>query len=110
GGFFVRDPYRPLGELWVDGGVVPHEPIADPYASRRACVVIDADGIRVCAREDAPTSPEGDLVHAGPWLVRGGEVVFDPDEDREGFSAGSGQFDSDITDGRHPRAALGISD
>ena len=26
----------------------------------------------------------------------------------EGFSAGAGQFDSDITDGRHPRAALGI--
>jgi hypothetical protein len=26
----------------------------------------------------------------------------------EGFSAGSGQFDSDITDGRYPRAALGL--
>ena len=31
-----------------------------------------------------------------------------PDDDREGFSAGAGQFDSDITDGRHPRAALGL--
>ena len=30
--------------------------------------------------------------------------------DLEGFSAGAGQFDSDITDGRYPRAALGISD
>jgi len=29
--------------------------------------------------------------------------------DREGFSAGAGQFDSDITDGRYPRAALGVS-
>jgi exopolysaccharide biosynthesis protein len=40
--------------------------------------------------------------------VRDGAVVFDPDDDREGFSAGAGQFDSDITDGRHPRAALGL--
>ena len=48
-------------------------------------------------------------MHAGPLLVRDGAVVFDPSEDREGFSAGAGQFDSDITEGRHPRAALGIS-
>ncbi len=30
-------------------------------------------------------------------------------EDREGFSAAAGQFDSDITAERHPRAALGVS-
>jgi exopolysaccharide biosynthesis protein len=30
--------------------------------------------------------------------------------DREGFSAGARQFDSDITAGRYPRAALGLSD
>ena len=30
--------------------------------------------------------------------------------DPEGFSAGSEQFDSDITEGRHPRAALGVKD
>jgi exopolysaccharide biosynthesis protein len=42
-------------------------------------------------------------------LVRDGVVIFDPGNDEEGFSAGSGQFDSDITEGRHPRAALGIS-
>ena len=52
--------------------------------------------------------PPGDLLQAGPLLVAAGEVVFDAD-DREGFSAGAGQFDSDITDGRHPRAALGVS-
>ena len=31
-------------------------------------------------------------------------------EDREGFSAGAGQFDSDITVGRHPRCALGVNE
>ena len=31
-------------------------------------------------------------------------------EDREGFSAGAAQFDSDITVGRYPRCALGLGD
>ena len=41
GGFFLRDPYRPLGEVWIDGRPVAHEPIAEPYADRRASVTID---------------------------------------------------------------------
>jgi hypothetical protein len=110
GGFFLRDPYRPLGDLWIDGHEVPHEAIAPPYASRRACVIVEDGEIRLAARADAPDAPAGDLLHAGPLLVHEGAAAFDPDDDREGFSAGAGQFDSDITDGRHPRAALGISD
>ncbi len=35
--------------------------------------------------------------------------MFVDGEDVEGFSAGSRQFDSDITDGRYPRAALGVA-
>ena len=42
--------------------------------------------------------------------MSGDAVVFDGADDREGFSVGAGQFDSDITDGRYPRAALGISE
>jgi Phosphodiester glycosidase len=109
GGFFVRDPYRPLGDLWIGGDPLPHEPIVPPYAARRACVAVEDGDIRFAAREELADPPAGDLVHAGPLLVRDGAVVFDPDEDREGFSAGAGQFDSDITDGRYPRAALGVS-
>ncbi len=56
-----------------------------------------------------PHNPSGDLLQAGPLLVAGGTIVFDAGTDREGFSAGAGQFDSDITDGRYPRAALGVS-
>jgi hypothetical protein len=109
GGFFVRDPYRALGELWVGGRVARVEPVADPYADLRACVIANGDGVRFGTRADAPEPPAGDLVQAGPLLVADGEVSFDGTDDREGFSRGSGQFDSDITDGRHPRAALGIS-
>jgi len=110
GGFFLRDPYRPLGELWVDGRAVPCEPVVPAYAAARACVAIDGADVRLVARDSAPSEPAGDLVQAGPLLVRAGEVVFDRDRDEEGFSSGCGQFDSDITDGRHPRAAFGVSE
>jgi hypothetical protein len=109
GGFFLRDPYRPLGELWIDGRPAPHEPVAAPYAARRGSVVIDDGKIRLAERAAAPARPPGDLVQAGPMLVVDGTIVFDADDDREGFSAGAGQFDSDITAGRYPRAALGVS-
>jgi phosphodiester glycosidase len=109
GGFFLRDPYRPLGELWVAGRPVRHEPVAAPYSERRGSVVIDDGDVQLVERGAAPARPLGDLVQAGPLLVLDGTIVFDPGDDREGFSAGAGQFDSDITDGRYPRAALGVS-
>ncbi|MBA3867363.1 MAG: phosphodiester glycosidase family protein, partial [Solirubrobacterales bacterium] len=40
--------------------------------------------------------------------VAGGAPLVLAGEDPEGFSAGSRQFDSDITAGRYPRAALGL--
>ena len=110
GGFFVRDPYRPLGEVWAAGRGVRHEPLPAVYAPRRACVVSDGGGVRIVARDAAPERPDGDLLQAGPLLVADGAVAFDPQADHEGFSAASEQFDSDITQDRHPRAAFGIAD
>jgi hypothetical protein len=107
GGFFLRDPYRPLGEVWIDGRPVDHEAIAGTYGPRRGSVVIDDGVVRLAERAEAPDRPGGDLLQAGPLLVADGTIVFG-DDDREGFSADVAQFDSDITDGRHPRAALGI--
>ncbi|WP_170179270.1 phosphodiester glycosidase family protein [Solirubrobacter pauli] len=108
GGFFLRDPYRPLGEVWIGGAAVPHEPVAEPWAGARACLHVDG-AVRVGPRSALPEHPVGDLVQAGPLLVRDGCSVVDG-TDAEGFSAGAGQFDSDITDGRYPRAALGVND
>jgi exopolysaccharide biosynthesis protein len=105
-GFFVRDPYRPLGEVRIDGAVVEHEPVAEPWAGRRACVHVDGS-VRLAPRDALPGEPAGDLVQAGPLLVHEGRAVAGGDA--EGFSAGSGQFDSDITVGRYPRCALGVS-
>ena len=82
GGFFLRDPYRPLGELWIDGRQIRHDAVAEPYTDRRASVVVDDGVVRLAQRSDAPSQPSGDLVQAGPLLVAGGKVVFDPEEDR----------------------------
>jgi Phosphodiester glycosidase len=106
-GFFVRDPYRPLGEVRLAGRPVEHEPVAAPWAAARACVQVDG-AVRLAPRGDLADEPPGDLVQAGPLLVRDGRSVVDG-ADAEGFSAGAAQFDSDITVGRYPRCALGVS-
>jgi hypothetical protein len=107
-GFFVRDPYRPLGEVRLDGAAVEHEQVPEPWASARACVHVDGS-VRLAPRAHFGPAPAGDLVQAGPLLVHEGRVVIDG-TDPEGFSAGAGQFDSDITVGRYPRCALGVSE
>ena len=110
GGFYRRDPFRPLGEVRVDGRAVPGEPFPERYAGVRPALLCDGGGIRIARRAELPAGPDGDLMQAGPLLVEGGEIVFDPSSDLEGFSAGAGQFDSDITHGRHPRAAIGTGE
>jgi Phosphodiester glycosidase len=107
-GFFVRDPYRPLGEVRVGGRTIEHEPVAAPWASVRACVHVDGT-VRLARRAAIEADPAGDLVQAGPLLVDEGRSVVD-EADEEGFSAGAAQFDSDITVGRYPRCALGVND
>jgi hypothetical protein len=105
-GFFVRDPYRPLGEVRLAGRLIEHEPVAAPWTGSRACVHVDG-AVRLAPRDELGADPPGDLVQAGPMLVRDGRSVVD-DADAEGFSAGAAQFDSDITVGRYPRCALGV--
>ena len=107
GGFFLRDPYRPLGEVRIAGAALAHEPIADPWGPRRACLQMDGE-VRIAPRERLEAEPPGDLLQAGPLLVSGGEPVA-LGEDREGFSSGAEQFDSDITAARHPRCAIGLN-
>jgi hypothetical protein len=107
-GFFVRDPYRPLGEVRIGGTLVEHEPVPAPWDAARACVHVDG-AVRIAARRELGAEPGGDLVQAGPLLVHEGVSVLDG-SDPEGFSAGAAQFDSDITAGRYPRCALGVGE
>lgn len=106
GGFYARPHGTPLGELRTSGVLRRHVPFDDPWGSIRACVHVEGGEVRIARRDELLPAPAGDLLQAGPLLVRDGLAV---DGDAEGFSAGQRQFDSDITAGRYPRAALGIA-
>jgi phosphodiester glycosidase len=112
GGFYMRPGGPALGDLWVAGRALPTQPFDAPWHDERACVHI-GDGaervVRLASRRELGPVPHGDLLHAGPLLVAAGRSLVLGGADREGFSAGARQFDSDITAGRYPRAALGLS-
>jgi Phosphodiester glycosidase len=109
GGFYLRPGGPPLGDLRIDGRARPTEPFAAPWGALRACVHAAGGKVALASRAELPAEPAGDLLQAGPMLLAAGRSLIRPGEDLEGFSAGSGQFDSDITVGRYPRAALGLA-
>jgi hypothetical protein len=109
GGFYVRTSGAPLGDLRIDGRAMASDPFDSPWDRVRACVHLDTGNVSLRPRVELPAEPGGDLLQAGPMLVRDRTVVCQPGVDDEGFSAGARQFDSDITAGRHPRAALGVN-
>jgi hypothetical protein len=108
GGFFIRPEGLPLGELRTRGLVRASAPFDAPWGEVRSCVHIERGHVQIAPRPELPAAPRGDLLQAGPLLVRRGAPVVEDGVDAEGFSAGSAQFDSDITAGRYPRAALGL--
>ena len=93
----------------IDGRRIETQPIPDRYQAARAAIHIQQAEIRIAARAELPARQAGHLLQAGPLLVRDGTPLRHLD-DAEGFGAGAHRFDSDITAGRHPRAALAISD
>jgi Phosphodiester glycosidase len=110
GGFFLRQgDGTPLGELWRRGERVESVPFHEPWSATRSCVAIDSGRLTLAPRADLPERPLGDLLQAGPLLVAGRRPVVHQGIDPEGFAANQDQFDSDITVGRYPRAALGVN-
>ncbi|HVE67389.1 MAG TPA: phosphodiester glycosidase family protein [Solirubrobacteraceae bacterium] len=110
GGFFTRPDTRPLGEVRTRGLARRHTPFDAPWDAVRACLHVESGRPRIAPRDALAAQPRGDLLQAGPRLVHDGEVSVRDGRDPEGFSTGAAQFDSDITAGRYPRAALGIAD
>jgi Phosphodiester glycosidase len=106
GGFYARPDLTPLGVLRTGGVERRSLPFAPPYGELRACLHIQAGRLAIGRPVDLGDLGAGDVLQAGPLLVRGGAPVRG---DEEGFSAGAHQFDSDITAGRYPRAALGLT-
>jgi len=83
-------------------------PFDSPWDACRSCIAIDGGEVEIAPRGMLPSRPRGDLLQAGPLLVLRGKVLAGT-RDNEGFSAGAHQFDSDLSAGRHPRAAFGIA-
>lgn len=110
GGFFTRPETKSLGEVRTRGMTRASTPFDSPWDAMRACVHIEDGRPRIARRDALPRRPRGDLLQAGPLLLHEGEIAVRDGEDPEGFSAGASQFDSDITAGRHPRAALGVTE
>jgi len=110
GGFYVRARSVPLGDVWIGGRALPSEPFDAPWDRLRSCVHLDGETVSLRPRAELPATVAGDLLQAGPLLVRDGRSVITAGADPEGFSAGARQFDSDITAGRYPRAAFGVNE
>jgi hypothetical protein len=110
GGFYMRPGGPALGDLWIEGEALPTEPFDPPWHRKRACLHVDDGEVRLAPRRELGDVPRGDLLQAGPMLVAGGRSRVRAGADPEGFSAGARQFDSDITAGRYPRAALGLTE
>jgi exopolysaccharide biosynthesis protein len=110
GGFFDRANRRALGEIWQAGRPLPHTGFAEPWRSSRGALLIDKQGqLDIAPRFVLPPRPQNHLLQAGPTLVYRGKNLIRDNSDCEGFSSGSGQFDSDIAAGQNPRGAIGFS-
>jgi hypothetical protein len=109
GGYSVKPEYQPLGELWIDGQPSDHRPFAEPWDRHRASLATTDGHVVIDARDRLPRRPERGLLQAGPLLVRDGRSALAGVEDPEGFASTCQEFDQDITAGREPRLALGLT-
>ena len=88
GGFYLRDPFRPLGEVRVDGEAVPGTAFPAEHHPRRPAFHAVDGRPAIAPRGRLDEHPGGDLLQAGPLLVADARVVYDGQADAEGFSAG----------------------
>lgn len=109
GGFFLRPDWLPLGQVQTGGEAWPSVAFDAPWGDVRACVHVCDGVLRIARRDQLGDDLSGDLLQAGPLLVTDGRPAFVDGDDHEGFSAAAHQFDSDITCGRYPRAALAVA-
>jgi hypothetical protein len=112
GGFTLHHTEDLLGEIWIAGKKHKSVDFTKPWHEQRGSLHINQRGhIRIAPRYYFPSQPEGDLLQTAPLLVHKGQSVIVPDQDPEGISASSDQFDDDWTgDQRFPRAAIGAND
>lgn len=110
GGFFLRGIHKPLGDMWIDGFKQPSVAFVSPWDHSRGSMYISpVGGLTIAPRYMLPQQPKSHLLQAGPLLLQEGRSTIVDGEDLEGFSEGASQFDTDITNGRYPRSAIGYN-
>lgn len=112
GGYDLNHTGVLLGDYWTDGEQRPSVPIGRGYGGERGALYIseDSEDVEIGARRELPAVPDGDLMQAGPVLVKDGKVIVKPGVHPEGFGKTREQFAPPPTEGRHPRAAFGFND
>lgn len=109
GGYDLHHTGTLLGDTWTDGKQHPSVEVPQPWSDKRGSLHIHSQGIELQARKNLPRNPSGDLIQAGPLLVKQGRSLIQDGYDHEGFSAVAYQFTPDPSVGRHPRSAIGLN-
>jgi Phosphodiester glycosidase len=109
-GFAVKPELIPLGELRMGGKPVDHQSFTAPWDARRGCLHIEGDRVAIVGRDELGDDPDGDVLQAGPILLRDKAVQIHPGGDPEGFVETQHEFDQDITADREPRSAIAVGD
>lgn len=109
GGFFSRTLRKPLGSLWVDGQAQPSAPWGGEWEARRGAIRIAAGNCAIAPVGTFGRHPTGDLLTAGPILVRDGASLISDDYHFEGITqTWRGELDADWTSLRAQRSAIGL--
>lgn len=108
GGFFAREHQQPIGETWMDGLRIDSMPWGAHWADARGALHADGTNLRIAPLGEMPKEPCGDLITAGPSLLRDGKMLVHPDATFEGIpETWQGELDDDWTLWRAPRVAIG---
>ena len=110
GGFFSRVTDQPLGRLWSDGVAMVNAPWGGRWSLRRGAIHIDGDSVSISPLGEMPIDPVGDLLTAGPLLVRDRESLITDGYDFEGIpETWRGELDADWTKVRAQRSAIAFA-
>ncbi|HEY8108569.1 MAG TPA: phosphodiester glycosidase family protein [Patescibacteria group bacterium] len=109
GGFFSRKTRKPLGRVWMDGLAIDSEPFGKSWTDQRGALHIDGSHLKIARLGRMPSTPRGDLLTAGPILVRNGRSVIVDGYHYEGLpETWQGEIDDEWTCIRTQRSAIGF--
>lgn len=108
GGYFLRSAKTPLGETWMNGLKIQSLPFGAHWAKKRGALFACDEELRIAPLGQMPGEPRGDLLTAGPTLVRNSRKVVHPEAEFEGIpETWQNELDDDWTQWRAARTTIG---